>query len=93
MAPSELTNLGGALSYNHNNRTTGLAWLQRIRERVPNSVWLNPESTNRWNEPTIRLIRAVFPMFELTLDGLTEAVDVLRGTRPNRAAVGVFAKR
>lgn len=93
MAPSELTNLGGALSYNHNNRTTGLAWLQRIRERVPNSVWLNPEPTLRWNEPTIRLVRGVFPMFELTLDGLTEAVDVLRGTRPNRAATGVFAKR
>jgi hypothetical protein len=28
-------------------------------------------------------------MYELTLDGLTEAVDVLRGTRPNRPAAGV----
>ena len=24
------------------------------------------------------------PMFELTIDGITEAIDVLRGTRPNR---------
>ena len=31
----------------------------------------------------VRIVRKIFPMFELTLDGLTEAVDVLRGTRPN----------
>ncbi len=93
MAPTELTNLAGAISYHHRNATTGLAWLKRIRERVPNSVWLNPEPVIRWNEPTIRLIRGVFPMYELTLDGLTEAIDVLRGTRPNRPAPGIFAPR
>ena len=87
MAPTELTHRNGAITFSHRNSVTGLQWLERIRQRVPNSVWLNPESRIRWNEPTIRLIRQVFPMFELTLDGLTEAVDVLRGTRPNRPAV------
>ena len=52
--------------------------------RVPNSVWLNPEPRDHWNAPTIRIIRRVFPMYELSINGLTEAVDVLRGTRPNR---------
>jgi uncharacterized protein with von Willebrand factor type A (vWA) domain len=84
MAPSELTHVGGALGFGHRNSTTGLEWLERIRQRVPNSVWLNPEPSGRWNEPTIRLIRRIFSMHELTIDGLTEAIDVLRGTRPNR---------
>lgn len=87
MAPSELTYMGGAIDYNHRNTICGLQWLQRIRQRVPNSIWLNPEPRRHWNEPSVRVIRQVFPMFELTIDGLTEAVDVLRGTRPNRAVV------
>ena len=84
MAPWELTRSGGAIDYFHDNLESGLTWLQRFRRRCPNSVWLNPEPRRIWNAPTIRLIRQVFPMFELTLDGLTEAVDVLRGLRPNR---------
>lgn len=87
MAPTELTHRGGAIDFDHRNGVTGLRWLERIRRRVPNSLWLNPEEQRRWKEPTIRMIRGVFPMFELTIDGLTEAVDVLRGTRPNRPAV------
>ena len=87
MAPSELTQGGGAIDFGHHNRVTGLEWLNRIRQRVPNSLWLNPEPRRRWNEPTIRMIRRVFPMYELTIDGLTEAVNVLRGARPNRATV------
>lgn len=83
MAPSELTHRGGAIDFDHRNSITGLDWLRRIRQRVPNSVWLNPEPRSYWNEPTIRLIRGVFPMYQFTLDGLTEAVDVLRGVRPN----------
>jgi uncharacterized protein with von Willebrand factor type A (vWA) domain len=83
MAPTELTLRGGAIDFNHHNVVTGLDWLTRIRQRVPNSIWLNPEPRARWKEPTIRMIRGVFPMYELTVDGLTEAVDVLRGSRPN----------
>ena len=85
MAPTELTHRGGAIEFDHHNSTTGLEWLRRIRQRVPNSIWLNPEPRVRWHEPTIRIIRRIFPMHELTIDGLTEAVDVLRGSRPNRA--------
>ena len=93
MAPSELAHSNGAITFSHRNRVTGLKWLERIRQRVPNSVWLNPEPLVRWNEPTIRLIRGVFPMYELTLDGLTEAVDVLRGTRPNRPSASPVGLR
>jgi uncharacterized protein with von Willebrand factor type A (vWA) domain len=56
-------------------------------QRVPISNWLNPAPRRHWNEPTIRMIRRVFPMYDPTINGLTEAVDVLRGTRPNRTLV------
>jgi uncharacterized protein with von Willebrand factor type A (vWA) domain len=84
MSPYELTSRGGAIDYAHHNDTSGLAWLRRLRERCPQSVWLNPEPPRLWQATTIDLVRRVFPMFQLTLDGLGEAVDVLRGIRPNR---------
>ena len=43
MAPSELTSRGGAISFGQDNAVPGLDWLRRIRERIPNSIWLNPE--------------------------------------------------
>jgi len=85
MSPYELTHTGGAIDYYHTNTVTGLDWLRKFRDRCPSSIWLNPEPKRIWNAPTIHLIRQVFPMFELTLDGLTEGIDVLRGIRPNRA--------
>ena len=83
MSPYELTHPGGAIDLFHHNRTPGLEWLQRIRDRCSRSAWLNPEPRRIWRAPSIHLIRQVFPMFELTLDGLAEAVDVLAGRRPS----------
>jgi len=83
MHPYELTQRGGIINYGARNEETGLQWLQRLRQRCPSSVWLNPESQRVWGAPTIKTIHSVFPMFPLTLDGLTEAVDTLRGAKPN----------
>jgi len=83
MAPYELTHAGGHIFYGYHNRQPGIAWLRKLRERVPNAVWLNPEPPRIWHADTIRLIHQIFPMFHLTLNGLTEAVDVLRGAKPN----------
>lgn len=81
MHPWELTQPGGAIDWNHQNSDPGYTWLQRIRTRTPRSVWLNPEQPRLWDAPSIRLVRTLFPMFSLSLDGLREAVDVLRGHR------------
>lgn len=84
MSPYELTHPGGAINLYHYNRIPGLEWLQRFRQRCPRSVWLNPEEQRIWRAPSVRLIREIFPMFELTLDGLEEAIDVLAGRRSNQ---------
>ncbi len=83
MSPYELTDIGGVIDLADNQRTTGLTWLKRLREKAPSSVWLNPEPKRIWNADSVRMIRDIFPMFELTLDGLGEATDVLRGAKPN----------
>ncbi|MAV37435.1 MAG: VWA containing CoxE family protein [Planctomycetaceae bacterium] len=89
MAAYELTHVGGTIGYYQRNTRTGIEWLQQIRQRVPNSVWLNPVPKKFWTDTSIHLIHSVFPMFELSIDGLTEATDVLRGTRPNRPYTAV----
>ena len=93
MSPYELTYSGGAVDYYQDNPDTGLDWLKRIRKRCPKSVWLNPEPKRIWNAPTIRMIRQVFPMFPLTVDGLTDAIDVLRGAKPNKPVAEPIAEQ
>jgi uncharacterized protein len=83
MAPYELTQVGGAISYRQHNARSGLQWLDDIRQRCPKSVWLNPESTQVWHAQSIAMVRKVFPMFPLTLKGLDDAIDTLRGAKRN----------
>jgi len=88
MSPYELSAVGGMIDYWSRNGVTGLTRLMRFRQRCPKSVWLNPEPKRIWNAPSVRMIRQIFPMFSLSVDGLSEAVDLLRGARTNRPDVG-----
>lgn len=79
MSPYELFAKGGNISYWEHNETTGIAWLQRLKNHFEKSVWLNPEPERVWSyHPTIQTIAKLFPMFPLTIEGLTRAVDALR---------------
>lgn len=89
MHPYELIQSGIAATWGNTNPVSGLDWLKRIREKAPNSIWLNPEHKRIWSAPTIRLVHSVFPMFPLTLEGITDAVDVLRGAHPNEPGPAV----
>lgn len=80
MAPSELFVPGGCIEYWNPNERPGLASLQTLREALPRSIWLNPLPRRIWRHPTVSAISEVFPMYELTLDGLERAVDDLRRT-------------
>ncbi len=72
MAPWELTGTSGA-----EDDAEGVVWLMRLVERFPQSVWLNPERPREWWQTTIEVIRRVFAMYPLTLEGLGEAVTQL----------------
>lgn len=81
MSPFELTHQSGAIWLYEKNTRTGLEWLKAFRDKSERAVWLNPEPRRIWEAPSIRIVRSLFPMFELTLDGITAAVDTLRGAR------------
>lgn len=77
MATSELLERYGAIYYYERNDTPGLVWLKRITEHFTHSIWLNPVATYYWNHPTVMILGKLFPMFELTLDGLKHGVKKL----------------
>lgn len=84
MHPGELTDRWGSIDYWHQNDTTGMDWLQRLRRAYPHSVWLNPLPDRWWNSPSCQLVESVFPMHGLTLAGLDDAVSELRSGRAAR---------
>lgn len=81
MAPSELAMAGGALDYHQHNDEPGWVWLERLAERLPARAWLNPVPRAWWERVhgarTLAAVRGIFPMHELSLDGLDAAVDEL----------------
>jgi uncharacterized protein len=81
MNPSELLSDGRYFSHDRANAKTGLMQFQEIAKRAKSCAWLNPESTRIWNAPSVTMIRRTFPMFSLTLEGLDDAIDHLRGAR------------
>ena len=81
MSPFELTHAGGSIYYGHQNAEPGLVWLKRLKDRCPDTVWLNPEPPRVWESDSIFMVRQVFPMFPFTLDGLSDAISSLKGLR------------
>ncbi|MBI2935057.1 MAG: VWA domain-containing protein [Chloroflexi bacterium] len=77
MGTTELTERWGSINYYERNDTPGIMWLKRFADHFSHSVWLNPESPSYWQHPTVMMIRRLFPMYELTIDGLNEAIRKL----------------
>jgi uncharacterized protein with von Willebrand factor type A (vWA) domain len=78
MAPSELLSPNGAIDYWYRNDRPGIEWLTDIRNRFPKVIWLNPEPATWWpSVPSTRMIRKIFPMYELTLDGMRSGARAL----------------
>lgn len=75
MAPYELMALDGSIHFEERTNQPSYRRLQFIAETFPRSVWLNPKMEGQWTyTQSINMIREIFPMFELTLDGLENAV-------------------
>ncbi len=78
MAPSELMSPNGAIDYWYRNDRPGIEWLMDIRKRFRKVIWLNPEPDQWWSSvPSTRMIRNVFPMYELTLSGMRTGARAL----------------
>lgn len=82
MAPDELMRVGGAIDFFTMNQRAGISWLRLLKETIPRAVWLNPDPVRYWQSTyTTHKIREVFEMYPLTLDGLDEAIRLLRQKR------------
>ncbi len=78
MAPYELMATDGSIHIEERTLKTSYQRLQFISETFPRSVWLNPKMSDEWPYTrTIGAIREIFPMYELTIDGLEQAVTYL----------------
>lgn len=77
MSPYELTERHGAINYYDLNEIPGIIWLQRIAQHFTHCVWLNVEQSRSWNHTTVRMVRRIFPMYELTIEGLEQAMKKL----------------
>ena len=75
MAPYELMATDGSIHIEERSGRPSYERLQFIAETFPYAIWLNPKLAVEWPYTrTINIIREIFPMFELTLDGLEKAV-------------------
>ena len=75
MAPYELLYHSGTLEHVHTSKTTGIDWLRDTAEAFPQRAWMNPLQESSWTYyETVPMVAGLFPMYPLTLDGLTRAV-------------------
>jgi uncharacterized protein with von Willebrand factor type A (vWA) domain len=75
MAPWELMFASGSINFGEKNARPSIECLRFLTEIFPHHAWLNPVPQFDWGYTrTIIEIAKIFPMFELTLDGLAKAV-------------------
>jgi hypothetical protein len=76
MAPYELMSTDGSIYVGERSGKPSYMRLEFIAKTFPHSVWINPVPPMEWAYTrTILHIQEIFPMFELTLDGLEKAVS------------------
>ena len=78
MAPYELMATDGSIHIEERSGRPSYERLRFISDTFPHSIWINPKMADEWSYTrSIHAIREIFPMYELTLDGLEEAVEYL----------------
>ncbi len=82
MAQGELLHGGGNVYLDISNEKSGIEWLNRIKKKYPKTIWLNPIQKRHWPYTyTIKRIGEIFPMFDLTLEGLDAGIKKLKSSR------------
>lgn len=78
MAPYELVDPHGAIYMGQNEAKPSLEYLKVLANTFRHCAWLNPVGQDTWFYTwTVKKIAGIFPMFELSLDGLEKAVHHL----------------
>jgi uncharacterized protein with von Willebrand factor type A (vWA) domain len=77
MAPYELFSRNGGIYYSSQSGAS-IKSLEFLAKTFKHNAWLNPKYAYTWSHTqTIEAIREIFPMFEITLSGLENAVEHL----------------
>jgi uncharacterized protein len=75
MAPYEIMATDGSIHIEERSGRPSIERLQLLSRTFRHSAWLNPKPSDEWPYTrTINVIRQIFPMFEITLDGLEKMV-------------------
>jgi len=75
MAPYELMAQDGSIHIAVRSGMPSIECLKFLAQTFKHCVWLNPTPRYQWDYTrTIGLIAQIFPMFELTIDGLEKAI-------------------
>jgi len=75
MAPFELMAADGYIRFEERSTRPSIEKLKFLARTFRHCVWLNPVLEDDWRyTTTINIVRQIFPMYELTLDGLEKAV-------------------
>jgi hypothetical protein len=78
MAPYELMSTDGSIYAFERSGRPSIEQLKFLAGYFRRSVWLNPIPANYWPyTQSIKAIQSIFPMFELSLDGLEKGVQYL----------------
>lgn len=78
MATFELLARDGSIYVQERSAKPSIERLRFLADTFLNCVWMNPVPAKMWpHTPSISMIGDIFPMFEMTLDGLEQAVNHL----------------
>lgn len=78
MAPYELLAADGSIYAFERSGSPSIERLRLLAATFPHAIWLNPIPEREWPyTQTIRVIGSIFPMFELSLEGLEQGVRYL----------------
>jgi uncharacterized protein len=80
MHPGELLASGGWSWLSEESKAPSIERMRALAAHFRRTVWLNPSAEREWQQPTVKALRALFPMFPLTVEGIQGAVrQLLRG--------------
>ncbi|USR92719.1 VWA containing CoxE family protein [Phormidium yuhuli AB48] len=74
-----VSDAGAARGYRERTRVRATVQvLQDIRHYTNALAWLNPMPSSRWSKTSAGILRHLVPMFPMTPEGLSEAIDTVR---------------